>query len=168
MLRSSEPRAIIIQWHGKELGLENQKALIEAMVNAGIITANNPTIVELNSEDLAKAAYLKAITEGDVVKLPEDIDPITHSIEVIGTRYKDLDANTISIKIVGDIIAELHKQSMGIPQDIEFVSAIDILANKTITAKYASVLRKYGVTRAILQVIHNAYSIYNVNQKEFI
>lgn len=165
---NEEPRAIIIQWHGKQLGLENQKRLIEAMVDAGIITENKPTAIELTSEDLAKAAYFRAINDSDCVHLPDDIDPIIHSIEVIGTKYKDLNSNMFTIKVVGDIIAELHKQSMGIPQDIEFISAVEVLANKTITTKYSNALRKFGVTKTMLETIRSSYNIYHANKKDFI
>lgn len=139
------------------------------MVEAGVIAVNKPTIVELDGDDLAKAAYLKAVIglNGEV-KLPDDIDPIIHSIEVVGARYGNLEFSMASARIVGDIISELHKQSTGIAQDPEFISAIDILANNTITAKYASTLKKYRVSKQMLEVIRNAYNIYHVNQASFL
>jgi hypothetical protein len=164
-----ESRALIIQWQGKAFGLENQKRLIAAMVDANVISVNNPTIVELSGEDLAKAAYLKAVMGNDVeVKLPEDIDPILHSIEIVGTRYNGLNSNQFTVKIFGDIIAEVHKRSVGLSHDLELITAMDILANHTITQKYSNVLKKYGVTKTMLETIRNAYNAYHVNQAEFI
>lgn len=166
---TTESRALIIQWQGKAFGLENQKQLIAAMADAGVITINNPTIVELNGEDLAKAAYLRAIICNDgEVNLPEDIDPVLHSIEIVGTRYSGLNSNQFTVKIFGDIIAEVHKRSIGISHDLELITAMDILANHTITQKYANALKKYGVTKTMLETIRNAYNAYHVNQAEFL
>lgn len=168
-LNNEEPRAIIIQWHGRAFGLNNQKNLIAAMAEAGVITVDHPTVIELNSEDLAKAAYLRAVIGYDSeVKLPEEIDPIIHSIEIIGTRYNGISGSQFTAKIFGDIIAEIHKKSIGMPIDLEFITAMDVLSNRTITAKYASTLKKYGVTKVMLETIHNAYNAYHVNQNEFI
>lgn len=166
---TTESRALIIQWQGKAFGLENQKQLIAAMADAGVITINNPTIVELNGEDLAKAAYLRAIICNDTeVKLPNDVDPILHSIEIVGTRYKGLNSNQFTVKIFGDIIAEVHKRSVGLSHDLELITAMDILASHTITQKYANALKQYGVTKTMLETIRNAYNAYHVNQEEFL
>ena len=164
-----EHRAIIILWEGKALCLNGQKDLIATMANAGVITADHPTVVELNSVDLAKAAYLKATVESsEEAKLPDEVDPVLHSIEVIGTKYNGLTSNQFTVKIFGDVIAQVHKRSCGLPRDLEFISAIDVLSNHTITAKYASALKKYGVNKTMLEIIRNAYNAYNVNQDEFI
>ena len=165
----TESRALIIQWQGKAFGLENQKQLIVAMADAGVITINNPTIVELNGEDLAKAAYLRAIMCNDTeVKLPNDVDPILHSIEIVGARYSGLNSNQFTVKIFGDIIAEVHKRSVGLSHDLELITAMDILASHTITQKYANALKQYGVTKTMLETIRNAYNAYHVNQEEFL
>lgn len=165
----TESRALIIQWQGKEFGLENQERFVCAMAEAGVILQNHPTIIELNSEDLAKAAYLKAIMCNDTeVKLPNDVDPILHSIEIVGARYGGLNSNQFTVKIFGDIIAEVHKRSVGLPHDLELITAMDILASHTITQKYANALKQHGVTKTMLETIRNAYNAYHVNQEEFL
>lgn len=163
-----ESRAIIIQWHGKALGLDNQKNLIEAMVEAGIITVDRPVIIEFNSDDLAKAAYLKAVlgANEDVV-LPRDIDPILTSIVVIGKRYGKMDSNSFTIHIMRDVMSEVHKKSIGLLPDTELISALEILATKTITAKYAPELKKLGISKAMLEVIRNVYNSYYVTEQNF-
>lgn len=166
---ATESRALIIQWQGKALGFDNQERIVNAMAEVGVILVNKPTVIEFNSEDLAKAAYLRAIINNDSeVNLPEDIDPVLHSIEIVGTRYSGLNSNQFTVKIFGDIIAEVHKRSVGISHDLELITAMDILASHTITQKYANALKKYGVTKTMLETIRNAYNAYHVNQAEFL
>lgn len=170
MQTDNEPRCIVILWNGKEMGPDFANQVKHAMHEKGVVV-ELVDYYEMDGEALAKAAYLRALVAENSVKLPEDIDPIFASIGVIGSRYSGVLASGVSgfaIKLTGDIIAELHKQSTGIPRDVTLISAIEILATKTITAKYASALKQNHISRPALEAIKNIYDLYYGNQAEFL
>lgn len=170
MQTDNEPRCIVILWNGKEMGPGFASTVKQAMQEKGTVV-ELVDYYEMDGEALAKAAYLRALIAENSVKLPDDIDPILTSIGVIGARYAGVLAsgtNAFAIKLTGDIIAELHKQSTGIARDITLISAIEILATKTITAKYATALKQHNMNRTCLEAIKNIYSLYYGNQADFL
>lgn len=158
-----EPRCIVIMWQGKELGEPFATSVKNIMAQMGIIV-ELVDYYEMDGESLAKSAYLRALATKETVVLPEDIDPIATSIEVIGKRYdKFLESgpSAFAVKLTGDVIAEIHKASNGIPKDLALITAIEILATKTITAKYNKQLRDYHLSRITLETIRNIYATYH-------
>ena len=161
-----EPRCIVIMWQGKELGEPFAASVKNIMAQMGIIV-ELVDYYEMDGESLAKSAYLRALATKETVILPEDIDPIATSIEVVGKRYsKFLESGptAFAVQLTGDVIAEIHKASNGIPKDLALISAIEILATKTITSKYSKQLRENKLSHTTLETIRNVYSVYHGTQ----
>lgn len=164
MSNSMEPRAVVIVWQGKEVPEDIMARMIAVMADSGAAIPEMVTAKQFDAEGLAKCigGCISIDTSGILNK--EDLDPIHNSIVYIGTLYKECIANTnmFALQLSADISTERYKRSTGKPINESLITAVEVLATKTINSnKYSEVLNEYGMKKSTLEVIHTAYRYYN-------
>lgn len=163
MSNSNEPRALVIVWQGKEVPDEVVAQIVAMMAQCKATIPELVTAKQFDADGLAKCIGNTIHVDGSDILNNKDLDPIYNAIVFIGTKYEECLGNTnkFSIHLSSDLSDEKYKRTTGKPADEGLISAVEILATKTISSKYATVLSEYGIKKNILEVIYNTYMYYN-------
>lgn len=163
MSSNMEPRAIVIVWQGKEVPEDVIARMIAIMADCGAVIPEMVTAKQFDADGLAKCigGCISIDTTGILNK--EDLDPIINAIVFIGTKYKEYVANNsaFALRLSSDLADEKYKRATGKPVDEALLTAVEILATKTVSSKYAPFLNEYGMKKSTLEVIHTAYYYHN-------
>lgn len=163
MSNSIEPRAIVIVWQGKEVPEDIIARMIDIMADCRAVVPELVTVKQFDADGLAKCigGHINIDTTGILNK--EDLDPIINAIVFIGTRYKEYIANNsaFALRLSSDLADEKYKRATGKPVDEALLTAVEILATKTVSSRYATFLNEYGMEKSTLEVIHTAYYYHN-------
>ena len=163
MSTNMEPRAIVIVWQGKEVPEDIIARMIAIMADSGAAIPEMVTAKQFDADGLAKCigGCISIDTTGILNK--EDLDPIYNAIVFIGTKYKEYISNNsaFALRLSSDLADEKYKRATGKPVDEVLLTAVEILATKTVTSRYAPFLNEYGMKKSTLEVIHTAYHYHN-------
>lgn len=160
---SNEPRALVIVWQGKEVPEEIVAEIVAMMAQCKATVPELVTAKQFDADGLAKCIGNTIHVDGSNILNNNDLDPIYNAIVFIGTKYKECLGNTgtFSIHLSSDLSDEKYKRATGKPTDESLIAAVEILATKTISSRYAPVLNEYGMKKSILDIIHTTYMYYN-------
>lgn len=160
-----EPRLLVIVWQGQEVPDALAKNIVENMVANGICPIPELVTMKMfDSSEIAKIVGARTVELEHVIPHDDDCDPIVQSIVFIGKRYESCEQNpsVFALRLSADLSEEAYKTATGKPSDLALVTAVEILATKTVNVrKYAKHMNECGVTKAMLSVIHDAYYYHN-------
>lgn len=163
MSKSNEPRALVIVWQGKEVPEEIVAEIVAMMAQCKATVPELVTAKQFDADGLTRCIGNTIHVDGSNILNNRDLDPIYNAIVFIGTKYKECLGNTgmFSIRLSSDLSDEKYKRATGKPTDESLIAAVEILATKTISSRYAPVLSEYGIKKSILDIIHSTYMYYN-------
>ena len=160
-----QPRLLVIVYQGEEVPEEMAEAIVDNMVDNRIAPVKEMVQVKFyDANDISKLVGMNAVGTSMVVEhVDTEADPIIHSLVYIGERYKECkkDAAIFALRLSHDMTTEEYKRSTGKPWEEPLLTAVEILATKTVNLiKYAKYMEENGVTKHMLNVIANTY-MYN-------
>ena len=159
--KNIEPRILAIIYQGQEVPEATAEAFVDNLVFNHIVPVKELVQVKwYDANDIAKLVGTNAIDTSTIVEHHDvETDPIVHSLIYIGERYKqcEQDPSIFALQLSADLTNEEYKRSTGKPWEEALITAVEILATKTITSKYKKCMEENGVTKAMLNVISGTY-----------
>ena len=152
-------QAFVFLCEGRRLSPNEVASVAEELSRQIQQDVDKIVVVHFNEADIARMCMKQTVSEDKVnEKIQEDLDPIQEALKFIGSTYNNGSMSRTPLEFAFKFKKDLSEAkgrvafnpSSTLATDRALINAVDILIDCDVNPNY---LRKYGVTKAMLDII---------------